>query len=349
MSEYKSCTITLNRACNLRCWFCYAKDTNFAISKDMDSKTFGLIKSFIESAQIKRATLIGGEPTVFSKTLDFVLELKKIVDKITFVTNGIAFDSKELCKKYIDSGVKFFSVSIKAPNSEEYKEITGFDCFNKAVSGINNLIDCGARVSVSFVVTEKNVGSIKEMVTNIKRLTKCKNFFFSFCRNFNADGRSNKEFINSNNPIKTVREFEKVVPWLKANVERFVYAIGDPLCAFSEGFIKDNLNDFSTPCYVHTGSILTFDPEGYLIPCNTIHQIKIGKIGDDFTTFEDFIKYRETDNYKAVYKKLRGVPDLSCLKCELFKQCQGRCVCNWTNYNFAELKQMIDNYNRGLK
>ena len=344
MSKYKSCTITLNRACNLRCWFCYAKDTSFAADKDMSAETFNKIKGFIKSAEIKRVTLIGGEPTVFSKVLDFASELNEIVDKITFVTNGIAFNSKELCKKYIEKGIKFYSVSIKAPNAAEYKDITGFDCFKKAIEGINNLIDSGARVSVSFVVTEHNVDSIKEMVTNVKELTKCKNFFFSFCRSFNVDGPSNKVFINSNNPVVTVRKFEKIVPWLKENVDRLVYAIGEPLCVFSDDFLQKYINDFATPCYVHTGTILTFDTDGSLIPCNTIHQIKLGKIGEDFNTYQDFEEFKKTDKYVSIYKKLRGIPDLNCLSCKLFKHCQGRCVCNWTNYNFKELKQMISDY-----
>ena len=34
--EYKGCWITLNRACNLRCKWCYAQDTKFSLLDDME-------------------------------------------------------------------------------------------------------------------------------------------------------------------------------------------------------------------------------------------------------------------------------------------------------------------------
>ena len=346
MGKYKNCTITLNRACNLRCWFCYASDTSFAVDKNMSRQTFDNIKRFIVSADIKRATLIGGEPTIFPDTLRFASELNKMNIKMTLVTNGVLFCSKEFCKKYVDAGIKSYSISIKAPNKEEYKAITGFESFDKTIEGIKNLLALDARVSVSFVITEQNVDSIKEMVENVKSKTDCKNFFFSFCRSFNTEGRADKGFIDKNNPIVTARKFEKLVPWLKENTERVVYAMGEPLCVLSDEFVDNYLVDFSSPCYVHTGTILTFDTDGYLIPCNTIHQIKIGKIGEDFSNFEQFEAFKNTPKYKTIYKRLNGIPDLSCLNCRLFKNCRGRCVCNWTNYNFAELKEMIANYNK---
>ena len=340
----KRCTITINRACNLRCVWCYAQDTEFKSEENITVQTFDDILSFCRSANIKEICIIGGEPTIHPLIFDFLEKLKEY--KVSIVTNGVVLSDIELCKKYIAYGVRNFSVSIKAPSKEEYREVTKVDAFDKAICAIKNLIDLKVNVCVSYVITKDNIDTLLNMVENINALTGCEKFFFSFCRTYQCN--CNEAPSGNENPLYLTKRFEEILPQLKAKVNKMVYALNDPLCIYSDDFIRKNIKDFYFPCYVHTNTMLVFDSQGYLIPCNTIHQIKIGKIGEDFSNFQEYSRFTESEKYKNIYKKLRGIPADDCLNCKLFQNCQGRCVCNWTNYSYNDINRWKQNDNRFL-
>lgn len=331
----QKCTITLNRACNLRCSWCYAKDTLFKSSDNMSMETFDNILKFCESSSLSRITLIGGEPTIYPHIFDCLEKLKKY--KVSLVSNGVVFSNELLAKKYIEYGISCFSISIKETNRYDYKKITGFDKFEIVLQGIKNLISLGGKVTVSFVITESNIERIPEMVNKIKECG-CDNFFFSFCRNY-CDGKHLNSQIKGN-PLELGRKFEELLPWLKNNVKKLHYTISDPLCCFTEEFIKNNLRDFFFPCYVHSDTAITFDTNGFVIPCNTLFKLNIGKIGYDFTDINGLNALKSSVEYKSIYKKLKGFPNERCKNCKLYLNCQGRCACNWSNYNFDYLMKL---------
>ena len=151
-------------------------------------------------------------------------------------------------------------------------------------------------------------------------------------------------YIDKNNPFDVAKKFENILPSMKEKLPNFSYAINDPLCVFSDEFIQKYLIDFYYPCYLHDNTSITFDTDGSLIPCNTIHNIKVGKICADFNTLDEYLAFENSEKYLDIYKKLRGYPSVECFECKYFKFCQGRCVCNWTNYSFEELKQMRKEY-----
>lgn len=336
--RFKSIHVTTNRACNLRCEWCYAQGEKFSKSEDMSAETLQAVSKFCDSANINSVILIGGEPTVYPLIEDALNLFSK--KSITLVTNGVLLSSNEVCKDYIDRGVSRFSVSIKAENREKYLNLTKRDCFDRVLKAIENLSKNNAKYSVSYVITQDNIRDIPEMV-RVTQNAGAENYFFSVCRNFNLNGISDKDFVNANNPFIIAREFEKLLPWLKQNIKNFSYAINEPLCSYSKDFLDENIKDFYYPCYLHNNTSITFDPHGYLIPCNTIHQIKVGKLGDDFDDIDSYLAFEETDKYKDIYKKLRGLPDERCNDCDVVSMCRGRCVCNWTNYTFDELKNDV--------
>lgn len=331
-NRIKRCTITVNRACNLRCRWCYAKDTAFSKKDDITIETFERIVNFCKEGNIESICLIGGEPTVYPNIFLLLDRLKGY--KVSIVSNGILFENDKICRKYVEYGVRNFSISIKAANAHDYLETTGKNAFYNVIKAINNLMALGANVSVSYVITDDNVNSIKDFVTYIRTKTKCSKFFFSFCREYNEKIKNPDK-----NPLYLSKQFEELLPWLKENVPNLIYALNDPLCIYSDCFIKNNIKDFYFPCYVHTNSMIVFDTDGALIPCNTIHQIKIGKLGEDFSSFKDYLNFIKSKKYYDIYSKLRGIPAESCLKCKLFANCQGRCVCNWTNYSFVDIQK----------
>ena len=336
VDNVKKITITLNRACNLRCSWCYARDTKFDPKNNISFETFNKIIDFAKTAKVNRISLIGGEPTMFPDILKYIKILNGF--KLSIISNGIKFADEKVVREYKEAGLKNISISIKAKNAIEYKTLTGANEFERVLLGINNLIKNNIHVSVSYVLTEANIDGVKEMVDTVKK-TGCNNFFFSFCRNF-EEKEGDHSFIFNNNPLVVSRKFEELLPWLEDNIEHLSYSINDPLCIYSDDFIEKNLTHIFFPCYIHTNMNLVFDTDGTLIPCNTIHQIGVGKIGDDFKTYDEYLEYTKTEKYISLYKQLRGYPSLKCKDCKLFINCQGRCVCNWTNYSFETLEKL---------
>lgn len=332
----KKITITLNRNCNLRCSWCYAQDTGFNSNFNMKIETVEKIIKFAKSCGVKKISLIGGEPFIY-KDLKQVLKLLNGFD-VSIVTNGIYLSDLKNAKEICNLGVNRFSISIKAENREKYKQLTKADKFDDVLKAIRNLLLLNAHVSASYVITEDNIDFVKEMVIKVKE-TGINNFFISFCRNYNQNP-VDKSFVYNNNPVVISNKFEELLPWLEDNIEHLSYSINDPLCIYTKDFLNKYFKKIFFPCYVHTNDSLVFDTEGNLIPCNTIHQIAVGKIGVDFSNFDEYKNFINTDKFIALYKQLNGYPDNKCKNCKLYINCRGRCVCNWTNYDFEFLNKL---------
>ena len=334
------CDIAVNRSCNARCDFCYAKGTEFDPDCNMDIEVFDKIVALCKDLKIKRLAFFGGEPTVFPKIFEYLERVPKEIGT-ALVTNAILLKDIDLCKKFVNAGVVSFSLSIKAHNRESYKELTHVDKFEDVLQGIYNISNLNVDSSVSYVVTRDNIKNIIDMIKVAKRYG-AKRFFFSFCRNFNVNGIRDTTYIKNNNPFIIAEEFEKILPEIRKLGIKFSYSINDPLCVYSKDFIKDNFMEFPFPCHVYNESILSFDTQGNIIPCHSMYPIKIGKIGEDFVSGEDLLNYRESEKYKYFYKKLRGLPSNECSNCGVLRHCYGRCICNWTNYSFEQLSKMGD-------
>lgn len=335
---FRRCDIAVNRNCNVRCNFCYAKETGYNSADTMSFDIFDKVVSLCDELKIGRIAFFGGEPTVCNNIFEYFERIPTHIG-IGIVTNAIKLCDEDLCKEYLKAGVVSFSLSIKAHDRESYKNITQVDAFEKVLKGIENVSKMNVDSSVSYVITNDNIENIPEMI-NAAKACGAKRFFFSFCRNLNLNGINDDSYIRENNPFEIAKRFECILPVIKNMGVKISYSINDPLCVHSKSFVRDNIMDFPFPCHVYNESILSFDDEGNLIPCHSMYPIKIGKIGEDFITKEDLMTYRESKKYKTIYKKLRGLPSEECLDCGVLKNCYGRCVCNWTNYSYNQLCEM---------
>lgn len=335
-NKLSACYLTINRNCNIRCSWCYAKDTGFSIKDDMKLEMVDQIIAFCKSSGIGRIVLIGGEPTVYPHIFELLDKLKDF--EVSMITNGIALSNEKVLDNYVRHNIKRFSVSIKASNSKEYSELTGVNCFDKVLKAINNISSRNLQLSVSYVLTNDNFSSAIEMLDTVIE-NGAKRVFFSFCRDVNT--LQNKDFISNNNPYEIADKFMNLLPLLKKKCPEVTYAMNLPLCVFPQEFIDENLEDFKAPCYVYGTRIVTFDPKGYLIACNTLLDIKYGQIGVDFKNHNDYEKFIKSEKYLNIKKKICGLPSKKCKECKYLHNCYGRCICNWTNYTYDELKGTI--------
>ena len=94
-----TCWITLNRVCNLRCFFCYAKNTEYTSSSTMTFENVKAVIDFCKEGNIGHIILIGGEPTVYRELFDVIKYAAENGITSSLVTNGVMLSNIEYCKK----------------------------------------------------------------------------------------------------------------------------------------------------------------------------------------------------------------------------------------------------------
>lgn len=336
--NYKNCWLTLNRECNLRCRWCYAKSEKYKTSSDMDINMAYKIVDICDLLGIRHITLIGGEPTLYSHLFEIIEYINKKKIKWGFVTNGLILSDDMFTKRLIDSGIKHFSISLKGENKEVFKAITGKNALPQVIDGIRNCAKHGANVNVSMVLMEENIKTYLEGIRLMKD-NGANTFRLSFCYDFSTT-TGDRTYLHLHNPKALIKGFMDSYEQLDEITEhKFILSQTFPMCLWDKSFIKmlDRKNQISSVCQLLKKSGLIFDQEGYLIPCNAMYKIKLGKLGNDFNTADELIRYVNKDSIQCVYKKLCSVPDKKCLYCSEYKNCGGGCVCQWTNYDFNAL------------
>ena len=338
--DYKICWLTLNRACNLRCKWCYAKSTHFNCADDITLEMAKQIVDICKDLNINRIALIGGEPTLYPQLPQIIEYIKSNNMGCGIITNGVKLEDKAYLQELMDVGVKSFSISLKGENKTAFKQVTGFDCYEKVKKGITNCIENNIDVSVSMVLTEENIETFLEGIIDMKKLG-VKNFHLSFCYELDTSC-DYKAYLKTNNPKKLINNFVKIYNELDEVTEHnFTLFQGYPLCLWDKNVLElmDEKNQLTTICQLLNRDGLIFDSKGYLIPCNAMPNIKLGRLNEDFCTAEELLQYSNQADFIAVYDKLCGLPSKDCLKCEDLANCGGGCVCQWSNYSYSELLQ----------
>ncbi len=339
---FYSCWLTTNRACNMRCAWCYAKDTGFGVGDEMPLEMAKQIVDLCAEGGVKGIILIGGESTVYTHILEVIRYCKEKQIRSTLVTNGLVLSDRARLQEYIDAGLDRVSLSLKAHDREAYHALTGVDGFDRALQAIENLVEAKLRFSVSTVLTGDNMPDFIDGLRAAKAHG-AYSFGLSFCYNvcMNDDQTTHLE---KNNPYRLARAFEDCYPALKEALDGTYFSLEQalPQCVWNEAFIEQLQRDrhVHSICQLMAGTGLLFDTEGYLIPCNALHTMRYGQLGVDFHDFSSLMAHRATPEVDHMFRLLRGAPDESCVTCVHASTCGGGCVTNWTNYSFDELKAM---------
>ncbi len=166
--------ISVTDRCNLRCSYCMS--ANRVFNKDILSFD-EIIHICGEAAQlgISRLKITGGEPLLREGVADLIKSLKMLkgIERVTLTTNGV------LLEKYAEAiykaGTDSVNISLDTLDREKYRNITGFDCLNDVLKGIDILYACGVPVNINTVLMK---GVNDDM--DILRLAKDRNICVRF-------------------------------------------------------------------------------------------------------------------------------------------------------------------------
>ncbi len=149
--------VNITERCNLVCKHCYA-----CIDGQMRQLDRALLERVFDQAlvlKIPTIVLIGGEPLLYP---DFKGVLRGAIERGLSVftnTNGLLLTEK-CCKELMDVKLKMISVSLDGPDAERHDAVRGKGSFQKAITGIENAVNAGMKVSLSITITKDTVDDV---------------------------------------------------------------------------------------------------------------------------------------------------------------------------------------------
>lgn len=155
-----TCEVDPSNRCNLNCNFCMFKEYRNDLRVDMGLDMFDSLVSELRMLGVKSITFTGGGEPMMNRLLPRMA--KFAVDsglEVGLVTNGTLLKTLEDPQQY-----QFIRVSLDAATPETYGKVKRVDgmVFNHVLRNIELLVDSGAFVGISYVVSEYNSHEINE-------------------------------------------------------------------------------------------------------------------------------------------------------------------------------------------
>lgn len=323
---------TVNRGCNFRCKWCYAQDTKYNASEEISIELAKELIFLIKGLKINRITIIGGEPTLWSKLLIFNKICIEEKIKTTLVTNAMRFGINGFWKKYQQYPNTKIGISIKAFDEKSMLSMAGISNFEISKKGLERVISffkCG-------VSTVYNTVSSDYLIDIARFAKKCgaKSLSISLCTPAICSDSINSNFVVD--PHKTVSDIVNFYPELEKITNGWLtFSMKLPLCLWPKDFIEKLVekNQISTVCQLQQRSGLIFGTNGDLFVCNSLFDFPIGKYGNDFVDKNTLLEFLNSEEVVKIYDKLTSYPSQKCIKCPKYNFCGGGCPLFWSTYN----------------
>jgi cyclic pyranopterin phosphate synthase len=256
--------ISITDRCNLQCRYCVPHDLIPKLSKD-EILTYEEILRVVRIATrlgISKVRVTGGEPLVRQGVYEFLHELTATegLKDVSLTTNGVML--KDNLEKIQAAGISRINISLDTLNPAKYREITGYDEFDRVWQGIEQAHQMGFYPIKLNIVALKGIND--EELVEMARLSFRYPFHVRFIEympigqsDFNPDSLllapEIKNRISAMENLVTVQETEHDGP-----AQRYKYedAIGEI------GFIPALSQHFCNNC-----NRLRLTASGQLRPC----------------------------------------------------------------------------------
>lgn len=321
--------LTTNEFCNLDCRWCYHR-ADSSSAKLMDFQLAQRLVDMCSKVPAKRITLIGGEPTLYPHFFDIARHAKSRGLITTVISNSVRFADDAFVQEARDAGVVAVTTSLKASSGKEYRESTGRDVFDRVRQAILNLEKSDIAQHVAVTVSGSIVANWEKMVGFIKECG-ASHFYFSFEKpSIRDDGTIT--FDERMMPQHIGRFIQDVMyPSLIEAGINFKMELMFPHCVLKNGFIER----LERECHALGSCLLTncegvvFAVDGSVLPCNHFVSYSLGKFGEDFTTPDEFLQWRQSGKAKEFYELARLAPCERCAKCVKWSKCGSGCRLYW--------------------
>ncbi len=291
--------LEITLACNLRCLHCYC----MAGRKSPDELTTEEIKSLMEDLKelgIWALDIVGGEPLVRPDLFDLMSFAREIGLRMMINTNGTLL-TKKIVDRILESNPNvMMGVSLDGPDPETNDLVRGKGNFERAVRGIELLVEAGLDPVILHVVNAKNWTKFEEMIELARRLG------------------VNKIYVDRFIPVGRGKESAGI---LDMSVKDWVRAISHIRRVIEKNendmtfYVEENITGDPCTAGITHASILA---NGNVVPCGHFRyneEFYMGNIRER--------KFSEIWNSYDPTASL-GYPE-ECLSCPLLERCGGGC------------------------
>ncbi|MCM1222755.1 MAG: radical SAM protein [Lachnospiraceae bacterium] len=338
MNKIETVWLTLNRVCNLRCNWCYAKSLNFQNAQNMNLFLAKDLVDFSNQLGINEIALIGGEPTCYEELTNLISYISNKGIDTWLITNGIKFKDYSYVEKLSKAGLTGINFSLKGWSKQSYFSNTKVDAFEDILCALKNISNSNIRCKVSFVISSDNIDHLIDIV-KLAVDFKIKEFYFSFEHDFS--------FLDGINSQYDIEKISKIIDGFsqcyceldKITNGNFILHQSYPLCLWDNEIIQKltEKKQIYTSCSLIRKSGIVFDTDGSLIPCNAMYQTPIGKFGSDFKDSATFDRFWNSNKTVSIYNLLKKLPNAKCYDCKNSLICGGGCISNWAHFSYDDL------------
>lgn len=297
-TEELSCWIFTTDDCNLRCPYCFEKDSMSPLTNTYMEKTIceQTVHWLLQQASAKNVNQIslsftGGEPLLNLSAIEYIvggLENKGLHVESNMITNGVLLDT-DMVKRLSALGIRTFQITLDGPPQIHDKRRIlpdGSGTFSIIFQNIINAlrIDSTLEFIIRINVDEDNGAYVKRLIRMMKRMEL--DHFVAICMN---------DMVQDNFGMQHSRIIE-LLTYAKQQQFRIVYG---------------ELNN----CWMMSDCWYMVNADGSLYKCPSLVGMDTYKVGHvDGTVYQD-----------AYWRQVAMRPWQDCLDCELVGLCGGGC------------------------
>lgn len=330
MFSPKGFWLTVNRACNLRCEWCYAKGTGFS----NEQIEIGLAKdiiNFMAEHNAKRVILLGGETTLYSElpTLLEYCQQKGVYS--TVVSNGLRLADENYLNSLIESGVKKIAISLKGISEKDYRMQTGRFGFRKALKAIKIANKKGVTLNVSTILSKNfRTDKVIELVKILEEIEQFELALTACIPSVTCNSISNSSGYRLDEVAKDYLEITEKTIGIPV---RMIFFLAQPFCFFPKDFIATLKKEkrFLSGCQLVRREGVIFGTKGEIMICNTFYDFPIGTF-KELSRHPDYLEYWNSQQMNRLYQSFWRMPSEQCQNCEDWLECGGGCPIKWLYY-----------------
>ena len=321
--------LNVNRACNLRCKWCYAQGAGYAGGEDMPLPLAEDLAVILKEMRVKKIILLGGEPTLWEPLLEFNHFCADLGMRTSLVTNAVRFGADAYWRAYTrHPNTDAPWVSMKAHDQRSLEQTCGPVPLDRVALGIRratDFFDCGVSFVYNSCFTENLVdltSSAMRMGARFVRICPC-------TPTFARDGASDEYLLDTERYVANVlRDYPKLCAITNGKLS---FSMKMPLCAWPREFIDTLVRrkQMTCTCQVQKRAGIMFDPDGRLLLCNLLFDYPIGTYGEDFSDCASLGGYLNSEKVLGYYDKINAYPSAKCIGCPTFNICAGGCPLKW--------------------
>lgn len=162
--------LSITDRCNLRCRYCMPDGAVWERHEEiLRYEEFLEVARVAVSLGITRFKVTGGEPLVRRGCVEFLRSLKALpgAEQVTLTTNGVLL--APVAKQLADLGLDGVNISLDAADAPAYAKITGFDCLEQVLEGVEASLAAGLKTKLNCVLLpgcEERIVSLARFAQN---------------------------------------------------------------------------------------------------------------------------------------------------------------------------------------